>query len=296
MDKNGFDDLSLQDEKEIVKELQHKIRTELFEENKSGIYAYTQIHMGFHSNKIEGGSLTEDQTSVLFHTGTLRSNGEDIIRAKDIEEMVGHFSMFDEMIKTIDLPLSEDIIKKYHYCLKSDVFEDKANGYPVGEYKNRKNMVSDISVVSPEDVPGQMKELLFSYHPANESHSLLDLAWFHARYEAIHPFQDGNGRTGRMILFRESLKNGLIPVIITDNTKSEYYHHLRTAQTGGGLTGLTDYFKNRQLEYYSMVQDYLYIEKTKPSDIVSDMIQDAKNEILAEESQEKMTVPMEKMI
>lgn len=134
--------------------------------------------------------LTEKQTASLFDTGTLASE-DALIRAKDVEEMTGHFLMFNEMLKTYKEPLSHELIKRYHYKLKSGVFENIANGYPIGEYKNRRNIVSDITTALPEDVHARMTALLDEYNAAGK-HDLHGLAKFHADYEAIHPFQDGN--------------------------------------------------------------------------------------------------------
>lgn len=173
----------------FVEELIHRFEVEQQKNDRGGIYALTQRMMAYNSNKIEGSTLTEKQTASLFDTGTLSSE-DAVIRAKDVEEMTGHFLMFNEMLKTYDLPLSHELIKRYHYKLKSGVFEDLANGYPVGEYKNRRNMVSDIVTAMPEEVEGRMTELLEWYH-ALPQHTLADLAKFHADYEAIHPFQDG---------------------------------------------------------------------------------------------------------
>ena len=117
----------------FVEELIHRFEVEQQKNDRSGIYALTQRMMAYNSNKIEGSTLTEKQTASLFDTGTLSSE-DAVIRAKDVEEMTGHFLMFNEMLKTYDLPLSHELIKRYHYKLKSGVFEDLANGYPVGEY------------------------------------------------------------------------------------------------------------------------------------------------------------------
>ena len=172
----------------FVEELIHRFEVEQQKNDRSGIYALTQRMMAYNSNKIEGSTLTEKQTASLFDTGTLSSE-DAVIRAKDVEEMTGHFLMFNEMLKTYDLPLSHELIKRYHYKLKSGVFEDLANGYPVGEYKSRRNMVSDIVTALPEEVEGRMTELLEWYHTIPQ-HTLGDLAKFHADFEAIHPYQD----------------------------------------------------------------------------------------------------------
>ena len=171
--------------------------------DRSGVYAYTQRAMAYNSNKIEGSTLTPEQTASLFDNGTLPVN-DDYYRAKDVEEMNGHFLMFNYMLDTLEEKLTENLIKQMHYELKSGVFEDRANGYAIGDYKTRPNMIGMYKTALPKDVEAEMKQLLEWYHKQEKSMKVL--AEFHARYESIHPFQDGNGRTGRMILFRESLK------------------------------------------------------------------------------------------
>ena len=193
--------------------------------DRSGVYAYTQRTMAYNSNKIEGSTLTPEQTASLFDNGTL-PRSDDYYRAKDVEEMNGHFLMFNYMIDTLDEELSQDMIKHMHYELKSGVFEDRANGYAIGDYKQRPNMVGMYQTTAPKDVETEMEKLLRWYQ--NQEKNIETLAEFHARYESIHPFQDGNGRTGRMILFRESLKNEKIrPFIILDENRNDYIEGLK---------------------------------------------------------------------
>ena len=190
-----------------------------------GIYAYTQCLMAYHSNKIEGSMMTLDQTISLFNYGILPKS-DDYYRAKDIEEMNGHFLMFNYMLDSLDFDLNEDIIKKLHYELKSGVFEDRLNGYTIGDYKKRPNMVGMNKTALPSKVNDEMKSLL-EWYSAKEK-TIETLAEFHARYESFHPFQDGNGRTGRMILFRESLRyDALQPFIILDEDRNEYLESLK---------------------------------------------------------------------
>ena len=191
--------------------------------DRTGVYAYTQRAMAYNSNKIEGSTLTEEQTASLFDTGNLPRQ-DDYYRAKDIEEMNGHFLMFNLMITTLKEDLSEELIKKFHYELKSGVFEDRANGYAIGEYKTRPNIIGMNKTTMPKDVQNEMKELLQWYH--TQEKSLYTLAKFHVRYESIHPFQDGNGRVGRLILFKECLKYDIIPFIIDEDLKWYYYRGL----------------------------------------------------------------------
>lgn len=192
--------------------------------DRSGVYAYTQRILAYNSNKIEGSTLTEEQTASLFDSGILPKT-DDFYRAKDVEEMNGHFLMFNKMLDTLEEPLIQELIKAFHYELKSGVFEDRANGYAIGAYKKRPNMIGMYTTVKPDEVAGEMEKLLAWYHTQKVNLSVL--AEFHGRYESIHPFQDGNGRTGRLILFRECLRNGIIPFVIEDANRHEYVEALK---------------------------------------------------------------------
>ena len=238
----------MSNEERIVSVLLDRFIKEHQLNDRKGVYAMTQKMMAYNSNRIEGSTLTSEQTASLFDTGLLVGEENEIYKAKDIEEMNGHFLMFNHMLHTLDLPLTEAIIKEFHYNLKAGVFEDRANGYPVGEYKNRQNIVSDISTVNPADVEKEMEELLLWYHndTRRDVNKQMEL---HARFEKIHPFQDGNGRVGRMILFRECLRNKIIPVIIQDENKPIYYRALHKAQVDGDYTALYNYGKKQQ-EFY----------------------------------------------
>ena len=234
--------------------------------DRSGVYAYTQRAMAYNSNKIEGSTLTPEQTASLFDNGTLPQS-DDYYRAKDVEEMSGHFSMFNEMLKTLNLPLSEPLIKAFHYRLKAGVFEDYANGYVAGEYKKLSNMVGNITTAKPIEVQEAMKSLLSVYN-SKQTHSLMDLVKFHAAFEKIHPFQDGNGRTGRIILFRESLRANQIPIIIKDDNKHYYYQALHKAQVDQKFDELGEFFKESQAEYFTVLQDFLHVyERPQPVSI-----------------------------
>ena len=236
--------------------LLHRFYIEHRKNDRSGIYGLTQKMMAYNSNKIEGSRLTEDQTASLFETGTVNAEGEIIFRAKDIEEMTGHFLMFNEILKTVNEPLTEKLIKKYHYCLKAGVFEDLANGYAVGEYKTRANVVSTITTALPEEVPHLMGKLLSEYHSKREC-DLEDLAKFHVQYETIHPFQDGNGRTGRGILFKECLKNNITPFIIKDINKAQYYQGLKQVSDKKDYSKLVQYFKEEQKAYLDLAKAFV---------------------------------------
>ncbi len=251
---NGFD------EKAFVKQLKKQLIAELERKDKKGVYALTQKSMAYNSNKIEGSTLTSEQTASLFDTGTIVSEDNSVYRAKDIEEMTGHFKMFNEVIRSLDLPLSSDMIKKFHYQLKAGVFEDYANGYPVGEFKNRANQVSDITTELPQNIPGRIDALVCNYNCGNKE--LIDIVRFHAEYEHIHPFQDGNGRTGRAIIFKQCLDSNILPVVIFDADKIRYYHALHAAQIDKDYEKLLVFFEDQQGKYLEKIKLFVALNPT----------------------------------
>ena len=233
-------------EREYFEELLQRFKIERARFDKSGIYAFIQILLAYNSNKIEGSTLTEEQTASLFDNGTLPKS-DSYYRAKDVEEMNGHFLMFNKMLDTLDEELSQELIKCFHYELKSGVFEDRANGYAIGDYKKRPNIVGMYQTVRPEHVAEEIEKLLEWY--GGQEIDLPILAEFHARYESIHPFQDGNGRTGRIILFRECLKHKLVPFIIEDAKRSEYLEALKEYRESGSVNKMVALFEIEQNIY-----------------------------------------------
>ena len=219
--------------KEFLEFLLERFKIEREKFDRSGVYAYTQRLLAYNSNKIEGSTLTEEQTASLFDNGILPKS-DDYYRAKDVEEMNGHFLMFNKMLDTLDEPLSQELIKQFHYELKSGVFEDRANGYAIGDYRT-------------ENVEKEMNVLMEWYFRQKINISVL--AEFHVRYESIHPFQDGNGRTGRLILFRECLKNGIVPVVIEDTNRNEYLETLKEYREEKSLDKLIVLFEKEQQFY-----------------------------------------------
>ena len=161
------------------------------------------------------------------------------------------------MLDTLNTDLSQDLIKQFHYELKSGVFEDRANGYAIGDYKKRPNMVGINKTALPSQVPEEMQNLL-NWYSAQEI-SLETLAEFHARYEIVHPFQDGNGRTGRLLLFRECLCHNITPFIIEDANRPEYPDALKAYRQDQSVTELTALFKKEQ-EYYLNQCEYFFAE------------------------------------
>lgn len=228
----------------LCKKIKEALTEEFRVQDKNGIYGYIQRHLTYSSNHLEGSTLTEDQTACLFDTKTLVPDNV-IYRIKDVEEAQGHFLAFNHLIKTIDDELSETLIKALHYCLKAGVFEDRANGYAIGDYKQKINIAGDTETSLPENVAGDMRELLAWYYKQEKTVAVL--AEFHARFEKIHPFQDGNGRVGRLILFRESLLNDMCPIIIEDIQRLKYIRSLKAAQNGNN-EDLINLFVANQIE------------------------------------------------
>lgn len=232
--------------KEILGFLLERFKIEREKFDRSGVYAYTQRLLAYNSNKIEGSTLTEEQTASLFDNGTLPKS-DNYYRAKDVEEMNGHFLMFNKMLDTLEESLTQELIKELHYELKSGVFEDRANGYAIGDYKKRPNMIGIYQTVRPEDVTQEMYLLMDWY--CNQIVDISVLAEFHVRYESIHPFQDGNGRTGRLILFRECLRNGIVPVVIEDDNRNEYLESLKEYREEKKLDKMIELFEKEQQFY-----------------------------------------------
>ena len=164
--------------------------------------------------------------------------------------------MFNKMIDTLDEPLNESLIKEFHYELKCGVFEDRANGYAIGDYKKRPNIIGMYETTLPKDVPLKMQELLAWYHGISAK-TLEVMAEFHARYESIHPFQDGNGRTGRLILFRECLKSDLIPVVIQDTNRNKYLAGLKEYRETQKIATLLELFEKEQKVYVDKITYFL---------------------------------------
>jgi len=240
--------------KEFLDFLLERFQIERNKFDRSGVYAYTQRLLAYNSNRIEGSTLTEEQTASLFDHGTL-PRSDDYYKAKDVEEMNGHFLMFNKMLDTLQEPLTQELIKQFHYELKSGVFEDRANGYAIGDYKKRPNMIGMYQTVRPEEVAGEMELLLDWYQDQNVNIEVL--VEFHARYESIHPFQDGNGRTGRLILFRECLKNGIVPAVIEDANRNLYLEGLKEYREQKDLTKMTELFEKEQRVYFEKCRYFI---------------------------------------
>lgn len=189
-----------------------------------GIYHKTQIEMTYNSNHIEGSRLTHDQTRYIFETNTLGIMGE-AVNVDDVIETVNHFRCIDLIIDKAKAALTEKFIKELHLILKNGTSDSRQEWFAVGEYKKMPNEVGGMATTMPEDVAAEMRALLTAYN-TKKVKTLNDILDFHVRFERIHPFQDGNGRVGRLIMFKECLKYNIVPFIIEDNLKMFYYRGL----------------------------------------------------------------------
>lgn len=193
---------------------------------KGNLYHITQIQFAYNSNHIEGSSLTEDETRMMYETNTLLTETTKSSKIDDIIEMSNHFYLFNHMIDKSKDILSEDLIKDFNMILKRGTADERIEWFNVGEYKKIPNEVGGKITSRPEDVKKDIKNLLEWYNSL-EKVTFEDILKFHWEFESIHPFQDGNGRVGRIIMFKECLKNNIIPFIILDEYKAFYYKGLK---------------------------------------------------------------------
>lgn len=192
---------------------------------KGGIYHKIQIDLTYNSNHIEGSQLTHDQTRFIFETKTLGITDE-AVKIDDIIETVNHFRCIDLIIEGANTKLSESFIKQLHYILKTGTTDAQKSWFRVGDYKMLENEVGGNETTKPEDVSYEVKKLLTDYNSKKDV-TFDDILEFHVRFESIHPFQDGNGRIGRLIMFKECLKHNIVPFIITEELKLFYYRGLK---------------------------------------------------------------------
>ncbi|MBQ7872566.1 MAG: Fic family protein [Clostridia bacterium] len=224
---------------------------------RGGIYHRVQIDLTYNSNHIEGSRLTHDQTRYIYETNTI-GIVDEAVRVDDIIETTNHFRCIDFIIDKANASLSETIIKQLHYLLKSGTSDSRKDWFAVGEYKRLPNEVGGMDTTMPEEVAEEIKSLLTWYNSL-ENVTLEDVIEFHVRFEKIHPFQDGNGRVGRLIMFKECLKNDIVPFIIDENHKLFYYRGLKewTRERGyliDTCISAQDNFKLR-LDYYRIKHD-----------------------------------------
>lgn len=241
--------------KQKVSPLLTRLREEKDAKLNGGIYHRTQIDLTYNSNHIEGSKLTHEQTRYIFETNTIGITDESV-NVDDIVETTNHFRCIDYIIDRANDKLTESMAKELHQILKSGTSDSRKSWFNVGNYKRLPNEVGGIETTPPEEVHKQIKTLLKTYN-AIKNKTLEDIIDFHCKFERIHPFQDGNGRVGRLIMFKECLANNIVPFIITDELKLFYYRGL---SNWGEINGyLTDTCLAAQDQYKSLL-DYFKVK------------------------------------
>lgn len=242
----------------------NKLKLELIEQRKSkfkgNIYHYSQVNFAYNSNKIEGGKLTEDETEEIFETDSFIPKSDDAIKFDDLTEMKNHFRLFDYCLDTIDEPLSKKMMIEMNKILKRNTTDEENPRYNVGGFKivpNKIGLINVINTSAPEDVESDLDELLKWYQSLKEI-KLEDIIDFHYRFERIHPFGDGNGRVGRIIMFKECLKNNIMPFIVLDDDKPYYMRGLKNYKEDKMF--LIDTIKHEQDLYESVASEMLDFE------------------------------------
>ena len=218
---------------------------------KGNLYHNTQIIFAYNTNHIEGSKLTEDQTRYIFETNTILFEGETVASVDDILETANHFKLVDYMLDKAEENLTEDIIKEFHKILKEGTMDSRKEWFMVGDYKKIVNEAGNMKTSTPRQTPKDMVKLMEWYNSL-EKITINEIIEFHVRFEKIHPFQDGNGRVGRIIMFKECLKNNIIPFIILDKDKLFYYRGLKEYKNEKGY--LIDTCLNAQDQYIKMIE------------------------------------------
>ena len=204
--------------------LLERLQQEQAARQTGGMYQYLQIELTYHSNRIEGSGLTQGQVRSIYETNSIGITEEPVV-VDDVIEAVNHFQCIDRIIQRASEPLTEEFILELHKILKTGTSDSRLDWFDVGAYKKVSNEVGGRDTTPPQEAPGAMEQLLIEYH-SNREKQLEDLIDFHVRFEHIHPFQDGNGRVGRLILFKECLRYGVVPFVIQDDLKMFYYRGL----------------------------------------------------------------------
>ena len=241
-----------------------KIKTELIRQKmshfKGNLYHFSQVNFAYNSNKIEGSKLTEDQTEAIFDTHSFIPKTDDLIKLDDLLEVKNHFKLFDYMLDIYEKKLDKNIIIEMNKILKRGTSDEDNPRYNVGGFKivpNKIGLINVINTSSPKDTPKDIDNLL-SWYNSIENVTLEDIIEFHYRFEKIHPFGDGNGRVGRMIMFKECLKNDIMPFIILDSDKPFYLRGLKNYENDKMF--LIDTIKHEQDLYEVAVNDMLDFE------------------------------------
>ena len=238
-----------------------KLKLELIEQKKSkfrgNIYHFSQVNFAYNSNKIEGGRLTEDETEEIFETNSFIPKKREAVKFDDLTEMKNHFRLFDYILDIIDDELNKDNIIKMNKILKRNTTDEENPRYNVGGFKvvpNKIELINIINTSSPENVEKDLTDLL-QWYKSLKNVTLEDIIEFHVRFEVIHPFGDGNGRVGRMIMFKECLKNNIMPFIVLDRDKPYYMRGLKEYKDDKMF--LIDTIKNEQDIYKKVCEELL---------------------------------------
>lgn len=223
---------------------------------KGNLYHNTQITFAYNTNHIEGSKLTEDQTRYIYETNTLIAEKNSITNLDDVLETANHFKLVDYMLDIANKKLTEEIIKEFHKILKEGTSDSRKDWFVVGNYKKLPNEVGGLKTTDPKNVEQDMKKLIEWYNSLKQV-TINEIIEFHAKFEKIHPFQDGNGRVGRIIMFKECLKNNIIPFIILDKDKLFYYRGLNQYQNNKEKGYLIDTCLNAQDQYINSIEYFL---------------------------------------
>lgn len=222
---------------------------------KGNLYHNTQITFAYNTNHIEGNNLTEEQTRYIFETNSILFESETVASVDDILETANHFKLVDYMLDIADKDLTEDMIKEFHKILKQGTMDSQKDWFVVGDYKKIVNETGNMKTSTPEQTPEDMAKLI-NWYNSLEKITINELIEFHVKFEKIHPFQDGNGRVGRIIMFKECLKNSIIPFIILDKDKLFYYRGLKEYTNEKGY--LIDTCLNAQDQYENTIRHFLF--------------------------------------
>ncbi len=253
----SVDELLKEDEFDISKiNMLEVLREQKEMKLKGNLYHNTQIVFAYNTNHIEGSKLTEDQTRYIYETNTLLTEKESITNLDDIIETANHFKLVDYMLDVADKELTEVMIKEFHKILKDGTSDSRKDWFNVGDYKKLANEVGGLKTTDPKNVERDMKKLLDWYKNIKKV-TINEIIEFHAKFEKIHPFQDGNGRIGRIIAFKECLKYNIVPFILLDKDKLFYYRGLYQNQTNKEKGYLIDICLNAQDQYREMIRYYL---------------------------------------
>lgn len=221
---------------------------------KGNLYHNTQIQLSYNSNRIEGSRLTEEETRLIYETNSIYTERNNILKTDDIIETINHFKLFDFMLDIAEKTLTEKMIKEFHKLLKTGTSDERNKLLNIGEYKTIINTVGNIIITAPKNVGKEINKLLDWYNSLKEI-TINEIIEFHVRFERIHPFFDGNGRVGRIIMFKECLKHKIIPFIIKDQDKLYYYQGLDKYSKEKGF--LRDTCLNAQDQYIQLINRFL---------------------------------------